>query len=113
MELVYTGLLLIWIVNNTQVSYFNYFLTTCGPLTNYLGLGQYLSEIDPQHRDPVWQLEHIIIFCRVHFQRSILKAIGTRHRGSPLWSLMMDLLNCSSEAEYDELLRLLIGNKQL
>jgi hypothetical protein len=74
----------------------------------YSGLGRYLSEIDPQHRDVTWQLEHIILFCRVHFQRSILKVLGTRSQGTPLWSRMMSLLDCKSEAEYDELLELLI-----
>ncbi|KAG2000741.1 hypothetical protein GB937_010883, partial [Aspergillus fischeri] len=71
-------------------------------------LGQYLSEIDPRHHDPIWHLQHIIVFCRVHFQRSILKAIGTKNKGSGLWSRMMSLLDCQSEAEYDELIELLI-----
>ncbi|EAW24036.1 uncharacterized protein NFIA_036080 [Aspergillus fischeri NRRL 181] len=74
----------------------------------YTGLGQYLSEIDPQHRDVTWHLQHIIIFCRVHFQRSILKTIGTTNQGSSLWSRMMSLLDCKSEADYDTLLDLLI-----
>ncbi|EAA67000.1 hypothetical protein AN8575.2 [Aspergillus nidulans FGSC A4] len=77
----------------------------------YTGLGQYLSEVDPQRRDITWQLERIIVFCQVHFQRSILKAIGTRSHGTPLWGLMMSLLDCNSEVEYDELLELLIENE--
>ncbi|OJJ78682.1 uncharacterized protein ASPGLDRAFT_53449 [Aspergillus glaucus CBS 516.65] len=44
----------------------------------YTGLGLYLSEIDPQHQGPIWHLQCIIVFCRIHFQRSILKAIGTK-----------------------------------
>ncbi|BCR90626.1 uncharacterized protein ACHE_60512A [Aspergillus chevalieri] len=74
----------------------------------YTGLGQYLSEIDPQHQDIIWHLQRIIVFCRVHFQRSILKAIGTNNQGSPLWSRMMSLLDCRSEDDYDRLLDLLI-----
>ncbi|KAG2001434.1 hypothetical protein GB937_010168 [Aspergillus fischeri] len=61
-----------------------------------------------QYSDVTWQLEHIILFCRVHFQQSILKVLGTRSQGTPLWSWMMSLLDCKSEAEYDELLELLI-----
>lgn len=86
-----------------------YLLTTWKTYTNYLGLGQYLSEIDPQHQDITWHLQHIIVFCRVHFQRSILKAIGTNNQGSPLWSRMMSLLDCRSEDDYDKLLDLLIS----
>ncbi|ODM21423.1 hypothetical protein SI65_02267 [Aspergillus cristatus] len=74
----------------------------------YTGLGKYLSEIDPQNHDVTWHLQHIIIFCRVHFQRSILNTIGTRNQGSPLWSRMMSLLDCKSEADYDALVELLI-----
>lgn len=86
-----------------------YFPNIYAAATKYLGLGQYLSEIDPQHQNPIWHLQHIIIFCRVHFQRSILKAIGTKNQGSGLWSRMMSLLDCKSEAEYDALIELLIG----
>lgn len=86
-----------------------YFLTALEAVTNYLGLGQYLSEIDPQRQDITWHLQHLIIFCRVHFQRSILKAIGTNNQGSPLWSRMMSLLDCKSEDDYNCLLDLLIS----
>lgn len=86
-----------------------YFYTSYEVATKYLGLGRYLSEIDPRNRDVTWQLQHIIIFCRVHFQRSILKAIGSRSQGTPLWSRMMSLLDCNSEDDYDALLDLLIS----
>jgi hypothetical protein len=78
-------------------------------LTNYLGLGQYLSEVDPQHRASTWHLQHMIVFCRVHFQRTILSTIGTRSQGSDLWSRMMSLLDCKSEEDYDTLLDLFIS----
>ncbi|OJJ94572.1 hypothetical protein ASPACDRAFT_37780, partial [Aspergillus aculeatus ATCC 16872] len=71
----------------------------------YSGLGRYLSEIDPQHRDYVWQLQHFVVFCRVHFQRTILKAIGTRNKDSSpesLYSQMLGLLDCNTEKEFDE-----------
>lgn len=74
----------------------------------YTGLGQYLSEIDPKHHDIIWHLQHMVVFCRVHYQRSILNAIGTRSQGSPLWSRMMSLLDCKSEDDYDTLLDLFI-----
>jgi hypothetical protein len=63
-----------------------YFTTVFKILTNCLGLGQYLSEIDPQHQDITWHLQHIIVFCRVHFQRSILEAF--------LYSSKKQLQNC-------------------
>lgn len=75
----------------------------------HLGLGKYLSEIDPGRHDVTWHLEHIIIFCRVHFHWSVLKVIGTRNQGSPLWCRMMSLLDCRSEDAYDELIELLIS----
>jgi hypothetical protein len=90
-----------------------YLLTTSKTLTNCQGLGRYLSEIDPQHQDITWHLQHIIVFCRVHFQRTILKCIGTNKHGSPLWSRMMSLLDCKSEDDYDSLLDLLISTDYL
>jgi hypothetical protein len=88
-------------------------VSTCQVVSQYLltslGLGQYLEEIDPDKHDSTWQLQHIIMFCRVHFQRNILKAIGSRNKGSPLWSRMMELLSCQSEAHYDELVDLFIS----
>ena len=86
-----------------------YFTATSQALNNHLGLGKYLSEIAPQNHDVTWHLQHIIMFCRVHFQRSILNTIGTRNQGSPLWSRMMSLLDCKSEADYDALVELLIS----
>lgn len=77
--------------------------------TNQLGLGKYLSEIDPGRHDVTWHLQHIIIFGRVHFQQSVINVIGTGNQGSPLWSCMMSLLDCRSEAAYDELIELLIS----
>jgi hypothetical protein len=87
------------------------FLSTCQAPAKYLGLGRYLSEIDPHHRDINWHLERLIVFCRVHFQRTVLKAIGTNKKGSELWQRMMDLLKCGSAEEYDYLLDLLIGTE--
>jgi hypothetical protein len=86
-----------------------YFPTGYEVAHKYLGLGRYLSEIDPRNRDVTWQLQHIIIFCRVHFQRSIFKAIGSKSQGTSLWSRMMSILDSNSEHDYDHLLDLLIS----
>lgn len=32
-----------------------------------VGLGRFLQMLDPQNRNPDENLQHIIIFCRVHF----------------------------------------------
>lgn len=77
--------------------------------TNCLGLGKYLQEIDPGHRDWRWQLQHIIVFCHIHFQRTILRTIGTQSKGSGVYQRMMGLLGCQSEEEYDGHLDLIIG----
>ena len=87
-----------------------YFGSISKALTNQLlGLGKYLSEIDPEHRDPTWHLERIIVFCKIHFQRTILKCIGSGSQGTPLWSRMMSLLEAQSEEDYDQLIDLLIS----
>lgn len=110
MDLESMVLLLIWIQSNIQVSKV---VVNLDVVDKYLGLGQYLSEIDPQHHDITWQLQHIIVFCRVHFQRTILKILGNQSKGTALWSRMMSLLNCQSEEDYDELVDLIISIKPL
>jgi hypothetical protein len=79
------------------------------PLINYLGLGQYLQEIDPFHQPVLWQLQRLIIFCRVHFFRTITEAVGSNNKGSGVWSRMAGLIDCKSEEDYDQLCDLLIG----
>lgn len=86
-----------------------YFKSNKQLLAKRLGLGKYLSEIDHDHREILWHLQRIIVFCRVHFQRTILKAIGTQNKGSGLWSVMMNLLNCHSEDEYNQLIELYLS----
>lgn len=72
---------------------------------NFLGLGQYLREIDPQHRPLPWQLKGIIIFCRVHFFRTITNIV---EKNTGIWSRMVSLIDCKSEDDYDQLCDLLI-----
>ena len=86
-----------------------YFKSNKQLLAKRLGLGKYLSEIDHEHREILWHLQRIIVFCRVHFQRTILKAIGTQNKGSGIWSVMMNLLNCYSEDEYNQLIELYLS----
>lgn len=84
--------------------------STSQVLANRLqGLGKYLSEIDPLHRDSTWHLQRIIVFCKIHFQRTILKCLGSKSQGTPLWSRMMSLLEAPSEEDYDQLIDLLIS----
>jgi len=79
-------------------------------LTNFLlALGQFLSKVDPQHRDVKWQLERMIVFGQGHFKRSISAAIGTEDHETLLWDRMMSLWNCDHETEYGESLELLLG----
>lgn len=47
------------------------------------GLGQYLLDVDPEHRPVKWQIQHIMILCRVHFLRGIENVIGPKKRQSP------------------------------
>ncbi|KAK2793175.1 hypothetical protein FQN52_001823 [Onygenales sp. PD_12] len=42
------------------------------------GLAQYLAEVDSEHRPYQWQLKNIMIFCHIHFFRSITKAVGSQ-----------------------------------
>ncbi|EAW17145.1 uncharacterized protein NFIA_005070 [Aspergillus fischeri NRRL 181] len=73
----------------------------------YTGLGQYLQEIDPQHHPILWQLKGIIVFCQVHFFRTITEAVGSVARGTGVWSCMANLIDCRSEEDYDQLCNLL------
>jgi hypothetical protein len=71
-------LLWIWIQNSILVG--NWSQTTDKILANCLGLGRFLQEIDPLHRPILWQLKGIIIFCRVHFFRTITEAVGNKNK---------------------------------
>ncbi|OJJ78431.1 uncharacterized protein ASPGLDRAFT_182657 [Aspergillus glaucus CBS 516.65] len=74
-----------------------------------LGLGQYLSSIDPERRPARWHIPHIMITCRVHFFRGIEKAIGQRKRGTTAFQTMASLLNCETQLDYYEIIQLLQG----
>lgn len=81
-----------------------YLASSFQAFTKCLGLGRYLAELDSQREEISWYLQRIIVFCHVHFQRTILSAIGTKSKGTPLWSVMISLLHCPSEAAYDDLI---------
>lgn len=74
-----------------------------------LGLGQYLSSIDPQQRPAKWHIPHIMITCRVHFFRGIENTIGQKKRGTIDFQTMASLLNCETRWEYYEIIQLLQG----
>ncbi|EYE90581.1 uncharacterized protein EURHEDRAFT_466851, partial [Aspergillus ruber CBS 135680] len=78
----------------------------------YTGLGRFLQEIDPLRRPILWQLKGIIIFCRVHFFRTITEAVGNNNRGSGIWNRMAALIDCKSEDDYDQLCDLLIIHEE-
>ncbi|KAG2000739.1 hypothetical protein GB937_010885, partial [Aspergillus fischeri] len=59
-----------------------------------------------------WQLKGIIIFCRVHFLRTITEAVGNNNKGSGIWSRMAGLIDCKSEGDYDQLCDLLITHEE-
>lgn len=73
----------------------------------YAGLARYLKEIDPYHRSLLWQLQSIIIFCRVHFFRTITEIVSNDNKGTGVWSRMASLVDCKSEEDYDQLCDLL------
>ena len=41
-----------------------------------IGLGTYLTEIDPQRYEKDWQLKNILVFCQIHFFCNITKIVG-------------------------------------
>ncbi|OAF57839.1 hypothetical protein VC83_05497 [Pseudogymnoascus destructans] len=76
------------------------------------GLGRYLSDIDDHHRPWQWHVQHVIIYCTIHFKRGILKAVGTAFSGNFLRQQMEQLLYVSTREEYFELCNLIISDKQ-
>ena len=77
-------------------------------LNTFIGLGAYLKKIDPLHRPWAWQLRNILIFCRAHFQRSVDRIVKPSEQPRVLHSIVMRLLDCSSD-EYTEIIELLKG----
>ncbi|KAL1970399.1 hypothetical protein VTN77DRAFT_5560 [Rasamsonia byssochlamydoides] len=76
----------------------------------YTGFGQYLSEIDPAHRDVTWQLRNIIMFCKPHFLRKVTDLVGVRVKNVMLWDQLARLIDCSSKQEYERISELLTGS---
>jgi len=63
--------------------------------------------LDPQHRSVGDNLQHIIIFCRVHFLRGIRNTIGNDVGSNELFGRMASLLDCQSKTDYFELAKLI------
>jgi hypothetical protein len=63
-----------------------------------IGLCKYLSDkVDTIHHDWHWHAQHILILCRVHFQRGIEKLVRP---GAPMYSEMMSLPDSESMDAY-------------
>lgn len=73
------------------------------------GLGQYLVDVDPEHRPVKWQIQHIMILCRVHYLRGIENVIGPKKRQTTIFKTMVALLNCQSRWQYYQVIQLLQG----
>ncbi|KAF2809704.1 uncharacterized protein BDZ99DRAFT_387971, partial [Mytilinidion resinicola] len=76
------------------------------------GFGRYLSGIDPQRRHWQWHVKHAVVYCTIHFQHGVERAvgIGTR-RPTSLWHRMISLQHCQSAEEYMTLCDLLMNDK--
>jgi hypothetical protein len=87
--------------NNIQSFHFQLVLLT----TVLLGLGMFLHSIDPSRS---WSdhLMHILIFCRVHIQRTLYQSF----RDAPEYSLMCQLLTETNKTKFDVILRQLINS---
>ncbi|KAF2785525.1 hypothetical protein K505DRAFT_261890, partial [Melanomma pulvis-pyrius CBS 109.77] len=77
------------------------------------GLGKYLTTIDPLHREWQWQLKNVVVFCQIHFLRSITAAGGAVENSYSVHSRMRALLTCQSLEEYLELCNCLIMNESV
>ncbi|EEH41177.2 hypothetical protein PAAG_03463 [Paracoccidioides lutzii Pb01] len=75
------------------------------------GLARYLAELDPQKHHFSWQLKNIVIFCHVHFFRSISNLVKSENQHISVYNRMTSLLNCKSKEQYMELCDLLIANE--
>lgn len=70
-----------------------------------LGLGDYLHEIDPLHRDSRVLSANQVVFCQIHFDRGIndcLKKEASIPTGAA--SIMRSILETSTSEEYREAL---------
>jgi hypothetical protein len=105
------GLQLIWIRIKCKVKHRGcetidaYVIVT---ILEYVGLGQYLRGIDPQHRPIGWQLQGILIFRQIHFFQNITECVGKQRQGHDIWDRMASILNAPSRAEYYEMLERMI-----
>ncbi|KAJ5195557.1 uncharacterized protein N7498_008995 [Penicillium cinerascens] len=76
-----------------------------------LGLGTFLQDQDTEHhrRSPAWHLARIMIFCAIHFMRTVSKIYPNRPDGSHIerHERLNGLLLCKTERDYHKLLDLI------
>ncbi|KAF1811308.1 hypothetical protein P152DRAFT_68557 [Eremomyces bilateralis CBS 781.70] len=77
------------------------------------GFGQYLATLDSESRSWEWQVQNTVIFCQIHFQRSIDRAAGTSNRSTTsIHSRMGELARCRSEEDYYDLCEELMSHPE-
>jgi hypothetical protein len=78
-----------------------------------LGLGLYLQRRDPENREWTWQLRNIILFCHIHFKRTVRKMVpsefGRVHSSGQ--TRLNSLLTSPTSEEYFELINVIKGRK--
>ncbi|KAF1808090.1 hypothetical protein P152DRAFT_256677 [Eremomyces bilateralis CBS 781.70] len=77
------------------------------------GFGRYLKTVDPQRRSWDWHARRTVIFCRVHFFRSIEKLIREDEAGLTLRSRLRSLLTCKTRDEYYQLCDLITEHERV
>ncbi|KAA8646719.1 uncharacterized protein ATNIH1004_005394 [Aspergillus tanneri] len=60
------------------------------------------------NEDWQWHVEHVMIFCRIHFLRGVEEVVGKCQQHTELFKRMMALLDCESEEDYIELVQHLL-----
>ncbi|KAA8650978.1 uncharacterized protein ATNIH1004_003669 [Aspergillus tanneri] len=72
------------------------------------GLGYFLQTLSNSNEDWQWHVEHVMIFCRIHFLRGVEEVVGKCQQHTELFKRMMALLDCESEEDYIELVQHLL-----
>ncbi|KAJ5885894.1 uncharacterized protein N7473_008568 [Penicillium subrubescens] len=75
----------------------------------FVGLGLYLQRRDPENREWTWQLRNIILFCHIHFKRTVRKMVpsefGRVHSSGQ--TRLNSLLTSPTSEEYFELINVI------
>lgn len=72
-----------------------YLIIDYRPVSNILGLGDYLSSIDEEHRPWDWHIQRLLIYCSVHFKRGIDSSYW---KDTPYADLMKEILKLPSQS---------------